>query len=242
MGTVHNLVGLRKNGQEFPVDVGLNPISLEGQTNIVCSVIDASSKTDHLRNLLMERRKLEEENTRLEHLADHDALTGLYNRRAFERILLGNLSAARRSGEVVSILFADIDHFKEFNDTFGHPNGDLLLKQVGETLARSVRKEDTVARFGGEEFVISLPGIGHDQSAAFGERLRRVIQQQEWDMRPVTISLGAATFRFTSRQTALKRTMKQMIAAADQAMYHSKKAGRNRFSHIADLSESRQEE
>lgn len=235
IGTVQSLVGLRKNGREFPIDVGLNPIWLDGGIKTMCSVIDLSSSTTTLNILMEERRRLAAENTRLGRLADHDGLTGLYNRRAFERLLLSDLSAAREREGFVSIIFLDIDHFKELNDAFGHLKGDILLRHIGEVLSRNVRKADTVARFGGEEFVIILPGLEHDQAAAFGERLRGVIEQDSGSVTPVTISLGATTHRFNSKRTGLKRTMKQMILEADQAMYHSKNMGRNRFSHFADL-------
>lgn len=235
MGILPNLIGCRKTGEEFPIDVGLNPVWLDRGTIIICSVIDTSHKVNYLNNLMEERRKLSKDNARLGRLAEHDSLTGLYNRRAFERILLNNLSAARRSGDTLSIILADIDHFKNFNDTYGHPVGDLLLKDLGDVLIKNIRREDTVARVGGEEFVVILPGIQHEQVLGFGERLRKVIEQGNWSSRSMTVSLGATTYQFTSKRTALKRTMKQMISEADQAMYQSKNAGRNRFSHFADL-------
>ncbi|GEM_PF-1764015 len=235
MGVLQNLVGARKNGDEFPIDVGLNPVWLDRGMLIICSVIDGTRKEIYVNDLIAERRKLTQANVRLGRLVDRDALTGLYNRRAFERIFLDNLSAAREAGDVVSIILADIDHFKEFNDTHGHPAGDRLLKRLGEVLSRNIRKEDTAARFGGEEFIVILPGIKYDQAAGFGERLRRVVEQEDWGIQPVTISLGAATHQFRSKRTALKRVMSQMISEADQAMYHSKNSGRNLSSHFADL-------
>lgn len=235
MGILHNLVGCRKNGVEFPIEVGLNPVWLDRGTVIVCSVIDASPKANYLKDLVREKKKLTKANVRLGRLADRDALTGLYNRRAFERVLLNNLSTARESGDVVSILLADIDHFKKYNDTFGHLAGDEFLKHLGELMVSNTRREDTVARAGGEEFLIILPGLEYTQLIKFGERLRKVIEQDQGISRPTTISLGAATYQFTSKRTALKRIMKQLVSEADQAMYYSKSAGRNRFNHFADL-------
>jgi len=235
MGMLQNLVGCRKNGEEFPIDVGLNPVWLDKGTIIICSVIDASYKTDYLNGLMEERRKLSKDNARLGRLADHDALTGLYNRRAFERILMNNLSSARETGDAVSIILADIDNFKKFNDTYGHPVGDLLLKDLGAVMTRNTRHENTVARVGGEEFIVILPGIQYEQVVGFGERLRRVIEQGTWSSRSMTVSLGATTYQFTSKRTSIKRILKQMISEADQSMYESKKSGRNRFTHFADL-------
>ena len=121
MGILPNLVGIRKNGREFPIDVGLNPVWLDRGMIIICSVIDTSEKDSYLRQA---QKKLAKANTRLSHLADHDSLTGLYNRRASERILSTVLVDARESGETVSVILADIDHFKKYNDSFGHPAGD----------------------------------------------------------------------------------------------------------------------
>jgi diguanylate cyclase (GGDEF)-like protein/PAS domain S-box-containing protein len=235
MGILPYLVGCRKTGEEFPIDVGLNPVWLDRGMLIICSVIDTSQKDHYLSGLMEEKRKLSKDNARLGKLADRDALTGLYNRRAFERILLGSFANAREAGEAISLIIVDIDLFKNFNDSYGHPLGDLLLKDLGNVLIKNTRREDTVARVGGEEFWVILPGIRHDEVLGFGERLRRVIEQGNRGSRSITVSLGATTHQFTSKRTALKRTMQQMISEADQALYQSKHAGRNRFTHFADL-------
>jgi diguanylate cyclase len=235
MGILQNLVGVRKNGEEFQIDVGLNPIWLERGTTIICSVIDNSHKMNYVNGLVKEKQRLSKAKARLGRLADRDALTGLYNRRAFERILLSKLSNARETGGSVSIILADIDQFKQFNDEYGHPVGDLLLKELGIVLSNNVRREDTVARIGGEEFVIVLPGIGHTQAAAFGERLRKVIEKSRWEPKSITVSLGAASYSFTSKRTSTRRIMKQLISEADQSLYESKNMGRNRFTHFTDL-------
>ena len=109
---------------------------------------------------------------------------------------------------------------------------------MSEILERNVRREDTLARLGGEEFLVILPRINQQQVARFGERLRKVVEQNSTVANPATISLGAATYTFTSKRAALKRIMKQLISEADRAMYQSKHAGRNCFTHFADLSNS----
>jgi diguanylate cyclase (GGDEF)-like protein/PAS domain S-box-containing protein len=228
MGTLQNLVGMRKNGEEFQIDVGLNPVWLERGTTIICSVIDISRKMDYLHKLVKEK-------DRLGRLADRDGLTGLYNRRAFERILRKELSSVRKAGKNISIIMADIDQFKEFNDEFGHPMGDELLKTLGNVLSNNIRKEDTVARIGGEEFVIVLPGIGDKPVTAFGERLRKVIEKSDWNPRGITVSLGATSYTFASKRTSIAQAMKLLISEADRALYQSKKTGRNRFMHFSDL-------
>ncbi len=235
MGVLPDLVGCRKSGDEFPIDVGLNPVRLDRGLIIICSVIDTSLKSSLLNTLIQEKNKLEKANLRLGHLADHDTLTGLYNRRAFERIFPKNLSEIRKSGGMISIILADIDHFKAYNDSFGHPAGDLVLKRLGEIMSMNIRTEDTVARVGGEEFIIVLPGVGYEQAIHFGERLRKVIEQDRSASRRITISLGSATYQFHSKPAPMKRVMQQIIAEADQAVYHSKSAGRNRITHFLDL-------
>ncbi|HXD11800.1 MAG TPA: diguanylate cyclase [Anaerolineales bacterium] len=232
MGILPNLIGIRKNGEEFPIDVGLNPVWLDRGIIVICSVIDTSRKDTYLREA---QKKLAQANTRLSRLADRDALTGLYNRRASERSLFTALTAAREAGEAVSIILADIDHFKQYNDSFGHPAGDEFLKHLSEIMEHNIRREDTIARMGGEEFLIILPRINRDQAARFGERLRQVVEHDDTAAHPATISLGAATHNFTSKRTAIKRVMKQMISEADRAMYQSKHAGRNHLTHFADI-------
>lgn len=235
MGVLPNLMGCKKNGDEFSIDVGLNPVWLDRGMIIICSVIDTSQKALYVDGLMEERNKLSRDNARLGRLAERDALTGLLNRRAFERILSADLSRARDSGTAISILLADIDQFKTYNDSYGHPIGDLLLKDLGEVLGRNVRREDTVARVGGEEFIVILPGIERERSVRFGERLRKVVEGSNWNSRSITVSLGAATYQFKSKRASVKRILQQLISEADQAMYHSKNAGRNRFTHFAEL-------
>lgn len=235
MGILPNLVGRRQNGDEFPIEVGLNPVKADRDMIIICSVIDTSLKSDFLHTLLHEKSKLEKENFRLTRLANHDTLTGIYNRRAFERTLRNNLFEARAYKETISILLADIDHFKQYNDQYGHLSGDETLKHLAETLSNNIRKEDTAARIGGEEFVVVLPGIEHDQATRFGERLRKIIAEDESAPHPITVSMGVATYQFRAKQTSIKRIQEKMIAEADQAMYHSKNTGRNKISHFLDL-------
>lgn len=237
MGTLPDLVGRRHSGDEFPIDVGLNPVQVDRSTVIICSVIDLSLKSDFLNTLLSEKHKLEKENNRLARLANHDTLTGLYNRRAFERTLHHSLVEARKYKETLSILLADIDHFKQYNDTFGHLSGDETLKHLAEVLSNNIRKEDSAARIGGEEFVIVLPGIEYSQALRFGERLRRVIQEDPKAPHPITVSMGVTTYEFKSKQTAIKQIQQQVIHEADLAMYHSKNTGRNKITHFLDLDE-----
>jgi diguanylate cyclase (GGDEF)-like protein len=163
---------------------------------------------------------------RLDQLAHTDQLTGLMNRRAFERIADRELDAARRYGRNLGLVLVDIDHFKLINDTWGHAIGDEVLKFVAHTCAASLRASDTCFRIGGEEFVLLLQEAGDEQALAIAERLRRTLEDSPWvdadNTLSITASFGVACFPRDgdSRDTLLKQ--------ADAALYMAKHGGRNR--------------
>lgn len=154
-------------------------------------------------------------------LASHDGLTGLKNRRAFEERLVEELARIRRSGQPVSLLLLDIDHFKAFNDSFGHPRGDEVLRSVARLLSRAIRDTDIAVRYGGEEFAIVLPNTDLEGAALMGERLRLAIEEAPWAERAITISVGAATA--TSHTTVVT----ELLEHADRALSPSKQGGRD---------------
>ena len=123
----------------------------------------------------------------------------------------------------------DIDHFKQYNDTFGHPAGDEVLQVVGPTLRAILRGHDVVARYGGEEFVVLLPATDSDEALEVAERLRSAIADRPWPHRPVTASLGVATSDPDTPDAAA------LVDHADRALYHSKQAGRNRCTPYARI-------
>jgi diguanylate cyclase (GGDEF)-like protein/PAS domain S-box-containing protein len=190
---------------------------------------DITERKDYERQLEEARRKLQmnqesliEANTRLAALATLDGLTGLKNRRAFEERLIDELTRAKRSGRPVTLLLLDIDHFKAFNDSFGHPRGDEVLRTVARHLSRSIRDSDVAARYGGEEFAIILPDTDHTGALQMGERLRAAIEEAAWSERGITVSVGAATVEHGDA------TIEALIDQADRALYRSKQYGRNR--------------
>ena len=126
----------------------------------------------------------------------------------------------------------DIDHFKSYNDTFGHPEGDILLQQLANVLQRNLRGNDIAARTGGEEFSMILPDTDIEGAIGAGEKVRYMIAGHPWDLRPVTASLGIATRVFNKTSTM---DTSSLISEADTALYHSKRQGRNRLSHCCDL-------
>ncbi|WP_455382043.1 sensor domain-containing diguanylate cyclase [Salinispira pacifica] len=156
-----------------------------------------------------------------------DPLTGLFNRRYMEESLERELHRSRRSGAPLSVVMVDIDHFKQFNDTYGHEAGDVVLKAVGELLLHFVRAEDIPCRFGGEELVLILPGASIENGAQKAESFRRATESLRVEyagrhLPEITISLGVAAFsEHLSQSTPL-------LNAADAALYRAKKAGRNR--------------
>ena len=157
-----------------------------------------------------------------------DPLTGLFNRRYLEESLELECSRAERSREPIGIVMLDVDHFKRFNDTFGHEAGDVVLKRIGEILSRAVRQGDVACRFGGEEFVLVLPGTGVAEAMEVAERVRLSVQKLEVSYRnqplgKTTVSLGVATY------PAAGRAPTELIDAADQALYAAKNAGRDRL-------------
>lgn len=162
--------------------------------------------------------------------AVRDELTGLYNRRQFIHVAEAELERARRGGSGFAIAIADIDHFKHFNDKFGHVAGDDLLRQFARVLTRSLRRMDTVARYGGEEFIMLMPetaspGGQTSDPARLVERLREAIEREP-ALREgggaVTISAGVV------RYPADGQTIAELVLEADSRLFRAKMAGRNR--------------
>lgn len=165
-------------------------------------------------------------NRRLEHAAMTDLLTGLPNRRAGMNALAKAWSAASRSGQPLSALVLDIDFFKRINDSHGHAIGDSVLNEVGQTLLRSARKDDSVCRLGGEEFLIVCQNATPAAAQLAAERLRRMIEE-------LRIQVGNATLRISISIGVASREPKMasaddLVNAADRALYQAKQAGRNR--------------
>jgi len=169
--------------------------------------------------------QLARQNTRLAELATIDELTGTKNRRRFREDLELLFSQAIRLRSPLSLIMLDIDHFKQLNDTFGHPAGDEVLHRVGSILSTAVRSHDVVARYGGEEFAVLLPATEADEALEVAERLRQAISGRSWPHRQVTASLGVAT---TLPDTPSSATL---LSQADQALYHSKQNGRDLTTH-----------
>jgi diguanylate cyclase len=166
------------------------------------------------------------ERVRVETLVD--PLTGISNRKHFEERLISATMFAREDGSPVSLVVIDIDHFKRFNDVYGHLTGDQVLRLVSSTMQEQMGTQATLARFGGEEFAMILPGMGLDEARERAETLREKVQKRELMKRStgeslgrITVSLGVAVLRRDETATSL-------LDRADQCMYCAKATGRNR--------------
>jgi diguanylate cyclase (GGDEF)-like protein len=171
---------------------------------------------------------LQEKNRQLQELANLDGLTGLYNHRFFQETVSRDFQRAHRYHESLSCILLDIDHFKKFNDTYGHQTGDMVLKTLGVLLRQLMRESDLAARYGGEEFALLLYHASPPETLVVGERLRKTIEKHQFRhgdlLLKVTISAGLASFPHPEIVDA-----KTLIECADKALYRAKKEGRNRI-------------
>ena len=166
--------------------------------------------------------QLEQAKERLRMLAVKDGLTELYNHRYFKRFLTQEIKRANRHKSQVSLIMMDIDHFKNYNDTYGHLAGDEVLRNVAKLMSENIRSIDVAARYGGEEFVIVLPQTNKNAAKIVAEKLRTLVGNQKFqneDTQPngkITISMGVATFPENATD------IKELIHQADQRLYHAK--------------------
>ncbi len=157
----------------------------------------------------------------IERLATRDSLTGLANRRLFDESLHREIARSQRLATPLSLLVFDIDHFKQVNDTYGHQTGDAVLREVASALVANTKKFDVAARYGGDEFVVLLPGCSRDDATGVAQRVRSGIVACVGEA-PVTVSVGVATTPDNAADA------ERLLAAADAALYEAKRTGRDR--------------
>lgn len=173
------------------------------------------------------QQQLEVANLELTELSMTDGLTGLKNRRAFDSIMNNESSRSERSHSPLALLLIDADHFKSFNDEFGHLAGDIILQKIALLLQAQARPYDHASRYGGEEFAVILPNTGLDAAMQVAERIRKAVQLAEWGHRAPTVSIGLATT--TSAQSSMT-----VVERADKALFMAKRKGRNCVVHLGE--------
>jgi diguanylate cyclase (GGDEF)-like protein/PAS domain S-box-containing protein len=236
MGRQRDLQARHRDGTEFPVEVGLSPIQVAGGLYVACAVVDLTERRRIREDLSQQASMLQEANARLIELASTDFLTALWNRRAFLEQLDIGLELAVRDARPMSVLIIDVDHFKPYNDQFGHLAGDEVLGGTARLLREQTRRSDFLARIGGEEFGVLLHAADEQGAVRQAERFRQKIENADWPRRPITISVGAVTATFHKPVPRPEvPAPSQLLAAADRALYYSKEHGRNRVTHIHDL-------
>ncbi|OGQ97541.1 MAG: hypothetical protein A2521_10135 [Deltaproteobacteria bacterium RIFOXYD12_FULL_57_12] len=158
----------------------------------------------------------------------HDDLTGLLNRKFFDETLTREVALAKRHGMDLSLLFLDLDNFKEVNDTYGHKTGDMVLREVAKIIKKELRGEDIACRYGGEELVIVFPQISREDALFVGERIRTSVERKKIAHKggefSITVSGGLVSFPVDSEEAA------GLLACADNAMYRAKGSGKNKIS------------
>lgn len=237
-------VNYRKNGTPYHVEWQIGPIrDPAGRlTHFVATQRDVCERHAHqaqsaeqmariaeyAQQLEAQKAELQEANALLHALAVTDGLTGLNNHRHFQEQLEREYGRAARRGAPLSLILLDVDHFKGYNDQYGHPAGDQVLQQVAKILTGHARTVDFVARYGGEEFAVLLPATDSVGARRVAERLRLAVAERAWAHRPVTVSLGIA-----SLAPALMHHS-HLLDQADRALYRSKACGRNCVTHSLD--------
>jgi two-component system cell cycle response regulator len=213
-----------------PDDVALAVKALDlGVNDIIHRPVDPGELTARARTQLRRKTYTDRLRSRLDaslEMAVTDPLTGLHNRRYIASRLRQAMDMANNGGAPVSVMLADIDHFKRVNDTYGHEGGDIVLRDFAKRLGGALRALDLAARYGGEEFVIVMPGAGQAEAEAAAERLRAIIAAEPFDLgggerMKVTVSIGVA-------QALREEEPESLMRRADQALYRAKADGRNR--------------
>ena len=186
---------------------------------------EKTAQVDATNSLLQEKcLSLEEANTRLERLAVLDVMTDLPNHRAFQEQLAYQTRQAQRHHRAFSLILFDVDNFKQYNDRYGHPEGDHLLAEIARLLKTSIRNVDLPARYGGEEFAVILPDTDRFGAAMVAERLRAAVAACPFPHKSVTVSVGVAEFPSDADDGGA------LVFCADKAMYHAKSNGKNTVS------------
>jgi two-component system cell cycle response regulator len=216
----HDLQYVISNNNEAAIPEPDDTLVFERKVHELANEAETPEMAGRIRDL---KRYYNQKRDSLSDLAFRDELTGLFNRRFFDQKLQEEVDRSIRYGRSLSLILGDIDHFKGYNDEFGHQKGDEVLWSVSEMLRSSCRSSDTAARYGGEEVSVILPETDAEGAFRLAEKARKLIEARAGDVagRTVTISMGIASYGPENDGPA------ELIAAADKALYKAKSSGRN---------------
>ncbi len=216
----HDLQYIVSSGNDSAMPEPDDTLIFERKVHELAKEAENPEIADKIRDL---KRYYNQKRDALSDIAFRDELTGLFNRRYFDQRLREEINRSTRYGRNLSLILGDIDHFKSYNDDFGHQKGDEVLRSVSEMIRSSCRSSDTAARYGGEELAVILPETDIEGALKVAEKARKLIEARAGDVagRTVTISMGIASFGPDNDGPA------ELIAAADRALYKAKSAGRN---------------
>ncbi|WP_017860389.1 sensor domain-containing diguanylate cyclase [Leptospira interrogans] len=196
----------------------------------ITDIIESNQKISKLAS------DLEEANNKLLEQASTDPLTKLKNRRSFNEEINHLIRLGQHQEKSISLMMIDVDHFKDYNDKFGHPAGDRILIRLAEVFTETLRSCDLVARFGGEEFVVALSDTNEEKAVEVAERLMANVKKKSWENSPITISVGITTLNFNGPVPIYHTDLSTgIIEDADRALYRSKANGRNQATHSSQL-------
>jgi diguanylate cyclase (GGDEF)-like protein/PAS domain S-box-containing protein len=242
--------GLRRDGTEFPVEIGMSPTQGDRSTSLLITIADISERRrlqtqlqdayDELERRVQERTvELANANRQkelllhdlaikwgeLEQLSREDPLTGLANRRDFDRRLADAIAQGRRLGTPIAVAMFDLDEFKRFNDLYGHALGDAVLKETANLMRRECRVIDVIARYGGDEFVLAFPHTGANGASLVCERIRRSFEAFDWTRLASGLAPTISAGVFGAGPDA---SAAELLAGADANLYEAKRRGHNR--------------
>jgi diguanylate cyclase len=215
---------LRQSAEQYP---GVGAL-LEGVIAVTKSVREENQKLEQrLAETSTEVASLRNNIEHIQQEAMQDPLTGVKNRKTFDVAIAKLVQTSRETNEPLALIMADVDHFKSFNDKWGHQTGDQVLRLVAEVMNANTKGQDILARYGGEEFAILLPGTSIENAVMLGDRIRRAIESRRLKKRRTNEDLGVITMSMGVALLAQNDTPESLVERADARLYDAKRAGRN---------------